>query len=69
MALLYPADGCIVHSLKSTHLRHLVAELEGCALKAHVAARADLQDEAKVDVHDVALVVKHDVAVVAVLGL
>jgi hypothetical protein len=51
------------------HLRHLMAQLEGSALKAQVAARADLQDEPKVDVHDVAAVVQHDVAVVAVLGL
>jgi len=46
-----------------------MAELEGSALKAQVASRADLQDEAKVDVYDVSLVVQHDVAVVAILGL
>lgn len=59
--------GAKVSSL--AHLCHLVAQLEGGTLKAHVAARADLQDEAKVNVHDVALVIKHDVAVVADLGL
>ena len=49
--------------------RHLVRQLEGGALEAHVAARGDLQDEPEVDVHQVALPVDEDVAVVAVLGL
>lgn len=50
-------------------LRHLVTQLEGSALKAHVGSRADLQDEAKVDVDQPALGVNQDVAVVPVLGL
>ena len=49
--------------------RHLVRQLEGGALKLHVAARGDLKDEPKVDVHQVALPVDEDVAIVAVLGL
>lgn len=50
-------------------LRHLVAQLEGGALKAHVGSRADLQDESKVYVDQPALGVNQDVAVVPVLGL
>jgi len=50
-------------------LRHLVTQLEGGALKAHVGSRADLQDESKVYVDQPALGVNQDVAVVPVLGL
>lgn len=50
-------------------LCHLMAQLEGSALKAHVGARADLQNEAKIDVHQAALSVYQDVAVVPVLRL
>ncbi len=50
-------------------LRHLVTQLEGSALKAHVGSRADFQDEAKIDVDQPALGVNQDVAVVPVLGL
>lgn len=50
-------------------LRHLVTQLEGSALEAHVGSRADLQDEAKVYVDQPALGVNQDVAVVPVLGL
>lgn len=46
-----------------------MAQLEGSALKAHIGARADLQNEAKIDVHQPALGVYQDVAVVPVLGL
>ena len=50
-------------------LRHLMTQLEGSALKAHVGSRADFQDEAKIYVNQPALGVNQDVAVVSVLGL
>ena len=46
-----------------------MAQLESSTLKAHIAARTDLQYEPKVNVDYVTLVIKHDVAIVAVLGL
>eukprot|EP00304_Pavlova_gyrans_P009438 CAMPEP_0206048210 /NCGR_PEP_ID=MMETSP1466-20131121/23461_1 /ASSEMBLY_ACC=CAM_ASM_001126 /TAXON_ID=44452 /ORGANISM="Pavlova gyrans, Strain CCMP608" /LENGTH=321 /DNA_ID=CAMNT_0053423253 /DNA_START=299 /DNA_END=1262 /DNA_ORIENTATION=+ len=57
-------------ALHATHELHVfVGEFEGRRLKAHVAARAVGDQEAKVDVHDVALHVQEDVAVVPVLDL
>ncbi len=59
----------VPHSTRIEQLRHLVAQLEVCALEFHVLSGRDLQDEPEIDVHEMALGVDEDVAVVSILAL